>query len=379
MNVVIVVDGLDLSIGGGVGTFIYDLCFELSRRKDIRTYLVGVIRNSVEADPLRNHLANAGIGMISLEAVSRRDALKHFYKYIFDLRHILENISATDKTICNMHLKLGCLIGTYASIGLKNVYCVETYHNTYKNYHLQCWAMAPFIKKYICVSNAAKEEMHKRFWIPYKKLVSIPNGVSREMIRKKANNIYGYTNDCPTVISVGRLSYEKNLLLSAKAFMLLKSTNYKYIIIGDGPQKEELEKVIGSNTNIVYLGLKSREDVLIYLNCADIVLIPSLWEGRSILMLEAMALGKPLIISDCQGLREPFSEESLSPNEQFRITRFGYLVRTESLTGYTEAIKHFFLHPELHDKMEEVINSVSKENDMEKVADQYIKTFFDII
>ena len=225
MNVVVVVDSLDLSTGGGVGTFIYDLCYELSLRKNVKTYLVGIIKDQTENDPLRQQLIKQKVHVISLNACSRKDAIVHFLKYVNSFRVIIREISYGENTICNLHLKLGCLIGSYASLGLKNVYCVETYHNTYKNYLLQCWAMAPIIKKYICVSNAAMEEMHRRFCVPYKKLISIPNGVNRELIRAKVNAIDEQRNLSFIVISVGRLSYEKNILLSAKAFLFCSQTN----------------------------------------------------------------------------------------------------------------------------------------------------------
>lgn len=374
LNVVVIVDGLDLSAMGGVGTFVYDFVAELLTRSNTNVYLIGVVKSSLMKDSLRQDLKEKGASIICLSAHSRKDAIINHFKYTRKLHKLLSEISKKEKTICNLHLKLGVMIGAIASIGLKNVMCVETYHNSYKNYHVQCWMLRPVIKHYICVSSEAGREMHRRFFIPWRRITSIPNGVSRLALRSEFERS-DKKNDINNVLSVGRLSYEKNIITSVKAFLKLPKKDIIYTIIGDGPQREELENLINDKSDINYVGALDRKEVLEYINSTDIVLMPSLWEGRSIFMLEAAAFDKPFILSDCPGLREPFNEKPLEENELFRVCDFGYLVKTKSEEGYISSIVHFFEHPELHSEMSNCVKKMSIENDMKKVVDKYLKVF----
>lgn len=373
MNIVVVVDGINLSNGGGVGSFIYDLCSSFLDRLQDNVYLVGIVKMSKQ-DPLIKDLQEHNIEVIELGANDRRDALIHFFRYKRKLNNILFELSRIDKTIVNMHLKLGSLYGCFASLGIRNVKCVETYHNTYHHYFFQCLIMRPFIKKYICVSNTAKEEMHRRFYIPNKKLIAIPNGVNREKLRALVDEKSLSKNEKILAVTVGRLSEEKNILTSEQAIAEMSDSRFTYLIIGDGPQRSLIEKTAVGHSNIIIKGQMKRKEVLEELNNADIVIMPSLWEGRSILMLEAAAFDKPFILSDVPGLREPFGIEGLD-NELFKVCEFGYLVKTNEKKSYQMALKHFAENQELAHKMQEAVCKMSRENDMKKVSESYLNEF----
>ncbi len=373
MRVVVIVDSLNLSGSGGVGTCVNDLCIGFQAAQVIsNVYLIGIVGNKQE-DPLVRDLKKNGVKIYSLGARTRKDAITHLPIYAKQLRSIVKGIAKDELTVCNLHLKLGVLIGTAATIGLSNIRRIETYHNTYHHYWFQCSLLRPFIAKYICVSSAAKEEMRTRFCIPEKKLVAIPNGVSRAALREKVYNIETKSTSFPNILTVGRLSYEKNILLAAKAIVNMGMNDFRYIIVGDGPQHDELINIISSSDNIEYRGALPREDVLSLLCASDVVLIPSLWEGRSIFMLEAAAFDKPFILSDCPGLREPFGEPELGDNENIRVCKFGYLVKTNEIDGYQVAIRHFIDHPELHLEMASAVREMSLNNDISTVISKYIK------
>lgn len=370
MKVIQIVD--HLSMGGGVNSFVFDLCYAL-KGQGCDVSLIG-IQNGSEKNPEIDKLRNAGIQVECIGASSKKDAILH---YVSKLRKVVATIASGEDTICNLHLKLSVLMGVLATRSLKNVKCVETYHNTYHHYHLQCWACSPFIKKYICVSKTAMEEMHRRFKTPYKKMVAIPNGVSRERIRKiaQADQNNNTNKNVLHIASVGRMSYEKNFMVPVKAFVELCDENTVYTLVGRGPQEQEIEAVASSNPYIYMTGALKREEALHTLAEADIVVMPSLWEGRSILQLEAMALDKPMIISDVPGLREPFDEQPLQENENFRICRFGYLVRTNDERAYVMAIEHFIKHRDRALGIQEYLKKISKENDLSKVAEKYFEVY----
>ncbi len=101
------------------------------------------------------------------------------YGMFFALRNLIYEISGGETVICNLHLKLSVLMGTMAAVGLSNVVCIETYHNTYHHYWLQYNLCKFMIREYICVSETAYKEMQLRFHTPKHKLCAIPNGVNR--------------------------------------------------------------------------------------------------------------------------------------------------------------------------------------------------------
>ena len=373
-NIVKVIQIIDnFSVGGGVNSFVYDLCYAL-KEQGCDVSLIGILRGGYDSNPEVEKLRAAGIRVNCIGAVSKKSALLHDNG---KLKGLIKDISKNEQTICNLHLKLSVLMGVLAARGLNNVKCIETYHNTYHHYHLQCWVCSPLIKKYICVSETAKEEMHQRFKVPYRKLIAIPNGVSRKRIRKLAKiNEYNHEGGKTHIVSVGRLSYEKNFLVPVTALSDVCDENITYTLVGGGPEEEKIREVAVKNPNIRMTGALSRNETLQELAKADIVVMPSLWEGRSILQLEAMALDKPMIISDVPGLREPFKESALRDGEVFRVCDYGFLVETSNLEAYKRAIASFC------DNQESInytfIQSISEQNDMSHVANAYVEQYAEL-
>lgn len=365
----------NFSVSGGVNSFVYDLCYAIKERgNDVS--LIGVLSKGYEENTEIEKLREKGIRVECIAAASKKDAIMH---YIGKLKAVIKDISGNDFTVCNLHLKLSVLMGVLATRGLSNVKCVETYHNTYHRYHLQCWVCSPFIKKYICVSETAMEEMHNRFKIPYKKLIAIPNGVSRKRIREIANiENYMHKDEQINFVSVGRLSYEKNFTVAVKAFVEMCNNKNTYTLVGDGPQEKEIQTIARNNPYIKMTGSLSRERTLQELAKADIVVMPSLWEGRSILQLEAMALDKPMILSDVPGLREPFEEKPLLDCEKVRVCQFGYLVKTDDPEAYRNAAKHFSRNLDRIKNVSNYIESVSNKNDITTVAEKYCCVYSEV-
>lgn len=374
-NIVKVIQIMDnVGAGGGVNSFVYDLCYAL-KEQGCDVSLVGILKKGYEQNPEIVQLRAAGIRVECIGAASKKDAIAHC---VGKLKATIKDITENDSVICNLHLKLSVLMGVLATRELRNVQCVETYHNTYHHYHLQCWVCSPFIKKYICVSETAKEEMHKRFKTPYKKLVAIPNGVSRDRIRALAKiDEYKPQDGKVNIASVGRLSYEKNFVVPVKAFIDVCNENIKYTLVGGGPQEKEIQMVASVNPYITLTGVLPREQVFQIIAKADIVVMPSLWEGCSILQLETMALDKPMILSDVPGLREPFQEKALDSEELFRVCGFGFLVRTNDLESYRAAVRYFVENRET--KEYSAIKEVSKQNDMKNVANKYVAQYEEVL
>ncbi len=104
---------------------------------------------------------------------------------------------------------------------------------------------------------------------------------------------------------VGRLSAEKGLkyLLTACAELVTSGVPLRALIIGEGPQRNELGQLsrqLGLADRVVFVGFQ--EDVVQWLSCMDVFVLPSLNEGTPMALLEAMAHGVPAVASAVGGV-----------------------------------------------------------------------------
>lgn len=379
MKIAVVTNSLKLSKAGGVGSFVYELCRALVQ--DGQTVLIVGITGEEKSkqDTLTAHLIELGAKAECLYARNQKDAVMHLPINIKKLRHILKEFAGDEKVICNVHLKLGALVGALSSIGNNRIRVVETYHSQYSHYKMQAVLLSPIIKKVICCSDSAYEEYVRNFGRK-RAACSIPNGIDMEAIRRFVANTNQQEGDSETTFySVGRLSRQKNLPVSITGFIRCSSLKAKYYIIGDGEDKEELEHIIGNNENIQLLGNLERTAVLHRIAKADMVVMPSLWEGLSIFQLEALALGCPMMLSDISAFRQVFHEEQLNSEELFRVCKWGYLVQTNNADAWKQAFKHYADNLCLKNEMHDTVMEISNEYDIGVTVSRYLDVFHDII
>lgn len=370
MKIIIVADNLDLGSGGGVGTFLFELANEFALSGN-EVALFGVVQMRNPNDELLNVLKTNGVRVEQLNVASRREALMNFGKYVLTLRRKIKEFAGEHRVVCNVHLKLGSLYGVMAAMGLKNIVCVETYHSQYHHYGFQYKCMSPFIQKYICVSQSAKEEFQKRFIPPKGKAIAIDNGIGMEAIRMHSEPI---SIGDHTFVSVGRLSYEKNLIVTAKAFAEVRQ-GVIYQIIGGG-EDERIFDIEKESSHVNLLGALPRQNVLNIVAGSQMVVMPSLWEGLSIFQLEAMALGKPLMLSDIGSFRYVMNEKPLDNGEEYRVCKWGYLVQTDNVSAWVRAIEHCCKNTNLLGNMGKEVLKLSERFDIRTTAKKYVDEFY---
>lgn len=136
----------------------------------------------------------------------------------------------------------------------------------------------------------------------------------------------GISDDCFTIervikrrpshalklLFVGRLSPQKNLPALLDALSIL---NYSVHldILGDGKERELIESLIKDKNlkNVHLRGRASRDEVLHYYATSDVMILPSLYEAQPLVLLEAMAVGIPIIATDVIGNREVIKDAGL--------------------------------------------------------------------
>jgi glycosyltransferase involved in cell wall biosynthesis len=142
----------------------------------------------------------------------------------------------------------------------------------------------------------------------------IPNGVNSDVyarIDKKNLTQFRSKFALPNeriVLFVGRLVYEKGVHVLVNAIpKVLEKVDAKFVIVGNGYMKEQLSglvKSLGIAQKVIFTGFVDDETLRKLQTCADVSVVPSLFEPFGIVALEAMAAGSPVVVSDTGGLGE---------------------------------------------------------------------------
>jgi glycogen(starch) synthase len=168
--------------------------------------------------------------------------------------------------------------------------------------------------KVICCSQYMVSHVKWAFGLPDDKLVMVPNGVDwqvYENIRKQDLRAFRVSFALPAeklVLFVGRLVYEKGAHVLINAIpKILDKVDAKFVIVGSGYMKEQLSAIVksmGLEHKVLFTGFLDEESLLKLQCCADVSVVPSLFEPFGIVALEAMAAKSPVVVSDTGGLGE---------------------------------------------------------------------------
>lgn len=160
----------------------------------------------------------------------------------------------------------------------------------------------------VCVSQNVKDSFDQLFGIPEKTSV-LYNTVDDAEIRSKAE---AALPDLPekhrlTAVTLGRLTHQKayDRLLHVHKKLLADGQAYDLWILGEGPERPKLEAYISENRladSVKLLGFCVNPYP--YIKAADLLVCSSRYEGFSTFVTEGVILGKPIVTTDCTGMRE---------------------------------------------------------------------------
>jgi len=114
---------------------------------------------------------------------------------------------------------------------------------------------------------------------------------------------WGVSDDCPAVLYVGRLSREKGLadLLAVRRLLRGRSISHRFVFVGDGPMRQELE---GAFHDAVFTGTLAPDEVAVAMASSDLFVFPSRTDTAGNVVLEAQASGLPVLVTGEGGPRE---------------------------------------------------------------------------
>ncbi|MET9497144.1 glycosyltransferase [Streptomyces sp. NPDC006552] len=176
---------------------------------------------------------------------------------------------------------------------------------------------ARWAARLVCVSRAEQRTGTGRGIAAEWRLV--PNGVDLRRFHPAAPDDAPRDRDGagPLVVCVGRLCRQKgqDLLVQAWRDVLRELPRARLVLVGDGPQEQELRTM--APRAVHFAG--AVDDPVPWYRAADLVVMPSRWEGIALAPLEAMACGSPVLLTDVAGAREslpaPLAEACVVPPE----------------------------------------------------------------
>lgn len=161
---------------------------------------------------------------------------------------------------------------------------------------------APCLARYdrVIVFSEIQRDLLIKLGVPGDRVMIIPNGVDQQKYSPGYSSLKFQLRANKLFVYQGRIATEKNIEALLKAWKLAEmGDDCLLLMVGDGPIRSSLQPNYGKEHNIVWLGYISDEHQRInILRAADVFILPSLVEGLSISLLEAMSCGVACLATD---------------------------------------------------------------------------------
>jgi glycosyltransferase involved in cell wall biosynthesis len=256
---------------------------------------------------------------VQVHVLTQRDTSTKLLAPLGPVRYVLALVKLIAETKPDAILSFGSLLNGAVALAARRskfpnpVVLIEAIHESSeisRHYALERWTRTLFLRLtyplasgIVAVSEDVASDLRDNFGITQGVHV-IHYGVDLKHIRTLANEPVNHPWLCTsrkhsTIVACGRLVSQKgfNVLIDAISEL---SDDVKLILVGDGEEKVKLER------QVQQLKLQERVDLVgydrnpyRYIAKADLFVMPSLWEGLPIVLLEALCLDVPIIASDC--------------------------------------------------------------------------------
>jgi len=239
------------------------------------------------------------------------------YHNLFNILRLKRYIKEKKIDVIHSHMYFANSFGSIAAILAKTPVLISTAYSSYYELKKRNILMAHFLSKFtdriIAASNSIKEFTVKQQKISADKFTVIHDCASTERFSKDIDSSLvkkelGIDLDYSVVGCVARLNAVKghSYLIQAAAEVLKIDPKVKFLLVGDGPLRDELQELsahLGIRNNIIFTG--SHRDIPEMISAMDIFVLPSaLREGCPLSILEAMAMSRPVVASRLGGIPE---------------------------------------------------------------------------
>lgn len=230
-----------------------------------------------------------------------------------------------------IHSQTEFAIGTFARLFAKqyNIPIVHTYHTMYEDYiyyitkgHFDKSSkkLLEYLTKFYCdktiteliVPTKKAYDLFKKKYNVERNIHIIPTGIETERFYRekiplkdvsRLKQKYNLSKKDFVAIFVGRIAEEKNIPFLIRVVKMLKDDypNFKLVIIGDGPDKDDYMKLtsdMGCDNNIIFTGKVSWDDIPLYYSLGNVFISASQSETQGLTIVEAMASSLPSLCID---------------------------------------------------------------------------------
>jgi glycosyltransferase involved in cell wall biosynthesis len=213
------------------------------------------------------------------------------------------------------------------------------------------WVLQHLVTGSVTVSYDLEEYLTGEMGVDRSRIVTIPNGIDVKRFEGAADDPalrkeLGIPEGSKLIGSIGRLTEQKGMeyLIDAFPGVLDRYPDAVLVIVGDGELRAGLEKRAaekGLDGRVVFTGI--RDDIPRMLGLFDIFVLPSLWEGQPITIMEAMASGRPIVTTDVGG-----------NGEILQSGRLGLLVPSKDPGAITDAVTRLLGNPSMAGELGEM-------------------------
>ncbi len=332
-----------------------------------------------EATNFRQRLRNADIPVITLDKRPGKD-LRTYPKLWRVLRRLRPAIVHTRNLGTIDALLPAALAGVRRRVHGEHGWDMVDLHGASRKYAWLRWCCRPLIHRYITVSRHLACWLKKSVGVPERKLTQIYNGVDTDRFRPAVQRTtvlpQGFASPgCVVIGGVGRMSAVKDPLNLVRAFLhLLHSASdlaprLRLVMAGDGPLRADaLQLLDKAGASAVTWFPGACDDVPELLRALDIFVLPSLNEGISNTILEAMATGLPVIATRVGGNPELVDEHS------------GALVPPSDPQALARALRSYIDNPTLRHTHGEVgRRRVEETFSLQAMVSSYLKLYDDVL
>jgi len=221
-----------------------------------------------------------------------------------DLVHASLTLSPLDFRLPDLCQQLGLpLVATFHppfDASLRNL-TAGTQQLTYQLY-------APSLARFdrVIVFSELQAEVLQRLGVPASRLAVIPNGVDTDLWQPAPPQPSAELTELRqrfagrrVFLYMGRVATEKNVEALLRAWRLVRPAGCVLVVVGDGPLRTALQQAGGDEPDVVWWGYEPQLEVRVALQqLAEVFLLPSLVEGLSLALLEAMAAGTACVATD---------------------------------------------------------------------------------
>ena len=261
-----------------------------------------------------------GVEMVPISLAGELSPVKDYAV----VHKLVKYLHQSGTTILHCHSSKGAFVGRLAAAIARTPIVLFTAHNSIFYEEWPAWKkklmatvekiLARFTDKIITVSDALKQEILDREGLPPNLLTTIYNGIEIERFAQQTDSKTIRRNlnlpELGAVIgTIARLAPQKGISYFLKAASLLKEYQVSFLVVGDGPLREALEKEVeelGLNHRVIFAG--QQDNIPEILALLDIFVLPSVTEGLPLTILEAMAAGKPVVATRVGGVPEAILE-----------------------------------------------------------------------